>query len=254
MSKFPVKLSDSVLDEFNSMLPWFAGTRLPDGRLLGRIAARENKRDTEQPIPDKRIVRLHEALDLSNKRVLEIGCFEGIHTLGLRKFCADVTAIDIRPVNVLKTLARLSAFGTSANVYQCDVESIDADFPDFDVIFHCGVLYHLEDPVAHLRKLLPHCSSIYLDTHIATVELRDAELSSGGRMYVGHRHLEGGWTDPFSGRASSAFWLTLDDLRDLLSEYGFASEIWSERAERNGPRVGLLAARHGEGKDRSIDS
>ena len=241
VSNFPVALTDAVLDEFNAMLPWFAGTRLPDGRLLGRIAARENKRDTEQPIPDKRITRLHDALDLTEKRVLEVGCFEGIHTLGLRRYCRDVTAIDIRPVNVLKTLARLSAFGTSAHVFQCDVEAIGTDFPDFDVIFHCGVLYHLEDPVAHLERLLPHCRAIYLDTHIATPDLVDATLDSGGRTYRGHRHVEGGWTDPFSGRAASAFWLTLDDLESVLARHGFAAEIWSERAERNGPRVGLLA-------------
>lgn len=243
MKSFPVDLSEKALAEFNEMLPWFAGTALPDGRVLGNIGTRDNKRDSLQAVPDKRIVRLHKELDLSNKSVFELGCFEGIHTLGLRMFSPDVTAIDIRPVNVLKTLARLSAYGTSAKVFQFDVEEIQPDFPHFDVVFHCGVLYHLEDPVTHLERLLPHCNSIYLDTHISSVAAAVDKFEVGGRTYLGHDHHEGGWEDPFSGRGRGAFWMQLSDIEALLVRHGFTSTLWSERDERNGPRIGLLARR-----------
>jgi SAM-dependent methyltransferase len=242
MRKFPVQLDDRALQEFNDMLPWFAGMALPDGRVLGKVGTRENKRDVLETVPDKRIVRLNAEVGLAGKSVLELGCFEGLHTLGLRMFSSDVTAVDIRAVNVLKTLARLSAFGTSANVFQFDVETIDANFPDYDVIFHCGVLYHLEDPVAHLLRLLPHCRAMYLDTHVAPPGANDT-LVSTGETYQGHRFVEGGWADPFSGRAPEAFWLLQSDIITLFERHGFATTVWSERAERNGPRIGLLAIR-----------
>jgi tRNA (mo5U34)-methyltransferase len=210
---------------------------------VGRIGARENKRDTEQAIPDKRITRLHEVLNLTGRSVLEVGCFEGIHTLGLCGYGAEVTAIDIRPVNVVKTLVRLSAFGQSARVFVCDVEDEGVKWPHFDVVFHCGVLYHLEDPVRHLKAILPRCSAIYLDTHIAGPDNSADALDTCGKRYFGYRFREGGWSDPFSGRAETAFWLQLKDVTKLLDEQGFATQLWSERSERNGPRVGLFAHR-----------
>ncbi|GAB6195294.1 class I SAM-dependent methyltransferase [Lysobacter xanthus] len=235
-------LSARALQDVNDALPWFAATALPDGRIVGRVATRENKRDTLQPVPDKRIIRLHNELDLSDKRVLEVGCFEGIHTLGLLEFCSDVTAVDVRPINVIKTLARLSVHGRSARVFTLDIEQHGVG-AHYDVIFHCGVLYHLEDPVTHLRSALAACDAIYLDTHIAAAG-RDVDVAVlDGREYLGYRHTEGGWSDPFSGRAGSAFWLRREDIDALFHEAGFSSETWSERDERNGPRIGLLGRR-----------
>lgn len=232
-----------ALDELNATLPWFAATQLPDGRLVGRLDARAHKRDTLQAVPDKRIVRLHQALDLSDKSVLEVGCFEGIHTLGLVEFCPRVTAIDVRPINVLKTLARLSAHGRSAAAYTVDIEQPDALPGRFDVMFHCGVLYHLENPVTHLQAALRACDAIYLDTHVASPGRDSDEADFAGRRYRGYRHVEGGWQDPFSGRGSSAFWLRREDIASLFDEAGFSFETWSERDERNGARIGVLGRR-----------
>ena len=243
MQPMTAPLSDPSLQELNAALPWHAGTLLADGRLIGRLDARPHKREEVQPIPDKRIRRLDEALALAGKSVLEVGCFEGIHTLGLRHFGANVTAVDIRPMNVLKTLARLSAHGESARVFVLDVEDAAASLGHFDVVFHCGVLYHLEDPVAHLRAVLPACDAMYLDTHVASSGTDQDTLLSGGERFLGYRYQEGGWNDPYSGRGASAFWLTLPDLRALIESLGFTCEIWSERAERNGARIGMLARR-----------
>lgn len=246
MTVTPAPLSDRALVDLNAALPWFAAAALPDGRILGRLDARRDKRDTVQPIPDKRIVRLHEVLDLSRRSVLEVGCFEGIHTLGLLEFCPDVTAVDVRPLNVVKTLARLSAHGRSSAVYTVDIEDPQVAWSGrFDVVFHCGVLYHLENPVAHLEVVLRACDAIYLDTHVAGGEYDGDEMEHAGRRYVGYRHVEGGWADPFSGRGPCAFWLRVDDIRGIFDAAGFSFELWSERDERNGPRIGVLGRRTG---------
>ena len=243
LPRFEVRLRDEDLEQLNRTLPWYAGTELADGRILGSLDARPGKRESVQPIPDKRIAKLDATLGLADKKVLEIGCFEGIHTIGLCSFGAEVTAVDLRPINVVKTAVRLAAYGYSATVLPLDVEDSTIDLPDYDLIFHCGVLYHLEDPVKHLLRLLPRCRAIYLDTHVAEETANDATLTAEGRTYEGHEHHEAGWADPFSGRGTQAFWLRASDLVGLLEEAGFRAERWSEREERNGRRVGLFATR-----------
>src|SRR5688572_19747228 len=71
-------LSDSDLDRLNELLPWRCFTVDSHGRPLGGVAWR-GKRSTPQRIPDHRIEHFHERFDLSDKHVLEIGCFEGVH-------------------------------------------------------------------------------------------------------------------------------------------------------------------------------
>lgn len=209
---------------------------------MGRLT--EGKRPNPNAIPDNRIRRLHRAINLKNKSVLEIGCFEGIHTIGLRHFTRHVTAIDVRPVNVFKTLARLSLHGADAKVFVADCEAIDASFGRFDVIFHFGVLYHLHDPVTHLLKLGGVGETIYLDTHVAEPGAEHMHYEAGGARYAFTPVKEGGWDDPFSGTQASARHLTLDSLERALTTAGFAAQrVTQVRRERHGPRVLILASK-----------
>jgi tRNA (mo5U34)-methyltransferase len=238
-------ISDRELAEINAMLDWHAGTLLPDGRLLGKLAVRAKKRVDPQRIPDKRIVKLDQLVGLSGKRVLEVGCFEGIHTLGLRQYCDDVTAIDVRPANVMKTLARLAYHGSHAKVFQMNVEELNVDLGVFDVIFHCGVLYHLLNPVEQLISVGNLTSKyLFLDTHIARDEKKIETRLCDRLEYRGAYHDEGGWRDPFSGKDARAFWLTYESLIASLRLAGFQdTQLLEERSERNGPRVSLLASK-----------
>lgn len=244
LQQWTVNITDQELEEINSLLPWYAGTRLPDGRILGRLNARSGKRDEPGKIPDKRIVRLNDEIPLGSLSVLEVGCFEGIHTVGLRRYCENVTAIDVRPVNVFKTLARLACHGTWAKVFQKDVQHFSERDGQFDLVFHCGVLYHLLSPAEHIVSLGHLAKHIFLDTHIARDEPRMEERHLGEVAYTGAYHDEGGWSDPFSGRDPLAFWLSQQSLLDLLAHAGFRElKIWEIREERNGPRISLVASR-----------
>jgi SAM-dependent methyltransferase len=237
-------LSDRDLADLNQMLAWHAGTTLADGRLLGRLGAIRGKRDAPQRIPDKRIALLDQKISLRDKSILEVGCFEGIHTVGLRIYSDDVTAVDIRPINVVKTLARLAYHGTYAKVFQADIEQLPAGFGSFDVIFHCGVLYHLMNPAEHLQRLGGMSRHLFLDTHVEEPETAVQARSMSGKQYWGAYHDEEGWCDPFSGKDRKAFWLRQDSLELLLAMAGFHHvEILQRRDERNGPRIALLASR-----------
>ena len=81
-----ISVTDEDLDEVNNMLDWHAGTLLPDGRLLGRLERTPGKRTRPDTVPDERIILLNRRVPLRGRSVLEIGCFEGIHTLGLCQF------------------------------------------------------------------------------------------------------------------------------------------------------------------------
>ena len=182
----------------------------------------------------KPVERLHKTLDLNGKNVLEVGCFEGAHTASFLNYTDDVTAIDIRPQNVINTLIRLSVLGHKAKVLVANVEDLDGSVEKFDILFHCGVLYHLTNPVKHFKKLSGLSDYILLDTHIAQPSVKSEEIDG----YEGASRIEGGCSDPFSGKDSYAVWLTEDSLRSLIKDSGYSMfEEWETRNERNGLRV-----------------
>ena len=242
------RLSDEDLQQLNRLLPWRCFTVDGKGRRFGDLAW-AGKRAVPQLVPDPRIVQMHAAFDLTGKHVLEIGCFEGVHTVGLCRFAARVTAVDARIENVVKTVVRAAMFGCRPEVMPCDVESAAdlALLPAVDLVHHVGVLYHLLDPVAHLRRLATQVrQGMLLDTHVAPTASATHTYESGGATHRYHRHREGGKAEVFSGMYDHAKWLLLDDLIALLRQIGFTKvEVIEHREERNGPRVRLHASRVG---------
>lgn len=237
-------LGDHEIQRLNELLPWACFTADGQGRRVGK-AASATKRSTPQSIPDERIVRLDAALGLRDKHVVELGCFEGVHTIALCDRAARVTAVDARVENVVKTLTRTWLYGHRPELALQDVEDTSAtDIYECDVLHHNGVLYHLHDPVGHLRRALARVrSGLLLDTHIS----RDHEATSryqvdGQSFRV--REVKEFPDSPFAGMYPSARWLLLDDLRDEVRRAGFEDVVVEEvREERNGLRVLLIARR-----------
>jgi tRNA (mo5U34)-methyltransferase len=190
---------------------------------------------------------MNERFQLAGKHVLEVGCFEGVHTIALCHVAGKVTAIDSRIENVVKSILRTAMFGCSPTILCCNVEEPAAvgTLPHADYAHHVGVLYHLRDPAAHLLALGGIIRrGVMLDTHIATAESAVEEYESAGRKYRYRRYVEGGKRDVFSGMYDHAKWLLMDDLKAILAQAGFSSvEIAEHREERNGPRVLVFAQR-----------
>ncbi|MGJ4748412.1 class I SAM-dependent methyltransferase [Leptospira sp. SA-E8] len=241
-------LSDTELELLNRLLPWSCFTATLDGRRFGN-AAWEGKRGTPQMIPDARIEVLNQLFDLREKSVLEVGAFEGVHTIGLSKFAREVVAIDSRIENVVKTIVRTNLFGFKPSVSLCDVE-VDDQFrklPQVDVIHHVGVLYHLKDPVRHLQRLAAKARvGMLLDTHYATTEMASDLYEVSGQVFRYFNYRESGRKDVFSGMYDHAKWLLMDDIKTLLRDAGFTDiRVTQDGLQRNGPRVTLYAARKG---------
>lgn len=239
-------LNDEDLAELNNMLHWNCFTSDSHGRRFG-MAAWGSKRDKPETIPDQRIVMMNDRFDLSDKHVLEVGCFEGIHSLGLLQYARKVTAVDARMDHVVKTIVRCAMFGYTPTVFGYDVESIPSDVSllQADLVHHVGVLYHLKNPVGHLLDLGRYIKNgVMLDTHYCLAEDATEKYSVQGKEYAYKRYLEYGKKEAFSGMYDHSKWLLLEDIVACLKETGFDQvEIIEKRDERNGPRVLLFAER-----------
>jgi tRNA (mo5U34)-methyltransferase len=244
---FPLStFSDAQILQLNSMLPWAAMTVDEHGRTLGSPWSSE-KRANPQTFIEKRQIAFNAAFPLAGKHVLEVGCFEGIHTIGCLNLGARVTAVDSRMENLVKTLVRLWCYGRTADLKLWDLEEESpADVPkEWDVLHHVGVLYHLTDPVRHLQDTLSRTKdALLLDTHIATDEAgADRDYEVDGKRYRYFYHGEKN-ASPFAGVRDHAKWLLLEDLVETIKQRGFNDvRVVSDRAERNGRRITLWAFR-----------
>jgi 2-polyprenyl-3-methyl-5-hydroxy-6-metoxy-1,4-benzoquinol methylase len=243
--KFLELLSDDDLTQLNGILRWNCFTVDSQGRRFGN-AAWEGKRSAPQVIPDPRILLMNDRFGLSNNHVLEIGCFEGIHTIGLCQYAKKVTAVDARIENVVKTIVRCGFFGYCPTVFKCNVEEglLDMALLEADVVCHIGVLYHLKDPVRHLLDLSRFVRmGVLLDTHYAFEEEARQTYEVNGKMYRYKKYREVN-SSVFSGIYGHSKWLRLPDIVQILGDSGFKRvDIVETREERNGPRVLLIALR-----------
>jgi hypothetical protein len=241
-------LTNADVESFNNLLPWAAMTVDPRGRIVGR-AWNSRKRSGVHGLVDARQRKFNDTFDLKDRHVLELGCFEGIHTIGLLLLGASVTAVDGRMENVLKTLARVWAYGMKCDVAKWDFEEAPSELlPDrWDVLHHIGVLYHLSDPVGHLNAVLPRTTqAVLLDTHVAdSAEVATLEYVVDGIPVRYRRKAEPhAVSSPFAGMRDHAKYLVLEDLVEHLRKHGFAqTKVVSNRLERNGRRVTVWAFR-----------
>jgi hypothetical protein len=239
-------LGTDDLNRLNELLPWMCFTADTQGRRFGNLAWK-GKREVPQVVPDPRIVKMDKAFGLKGRSVLEVGCFEGVHTIGLAMAGADVTAVDSRIENVVKTLVRANLFGHKPTSFVCDLEKAEdvQRLPQVDFTHHVGVLYHLKDPVTHLQRLAAITGSGFLlDTHYATPEMVNNSYAVDSREYRYYHYREKGRDEVFSGMYDHAKWLLMDDLKALLAGLGFPRfEILKDEQQRNGPRFTALVSR-----------
>jgi GT2 family glycosyltransferase len=235
-----IALTDAQLEELQNALPWETAMRLPDGRVLGV----PGKRGAISESGDFRVDAVATRMGGSGKRVLELGCHEGIHTVQLARVAREVVALDVRPKNIVCALARLYVHEVdNARLVLGDARSLDGSLGRFDIVFHVGVLYHLLDPVEHLYGLASLGDELLLDTHYGSPnDPGEREtLERGGRRYETYRSREGGWGDSFSGVDQFSRWLTRDSLIELVCDAGYCEiDVTDDRVERNGARITLI--------------
>ena len=93
--------------------------------------------------------------DVSGKRLLDLGCGVGKHSVFFAKLGADVTAIDISPRGIenLKRRAAHNNVDVDARLMACPTTLPDHSF---DLIFGVGIVHHvgLDECLNEVRRLL----------------------------------------------------------------------------------------------------
>lgn len=92
--------------------------------------------------------------DLTGKRALDIGAWDGPYTLEMARRGAAVTGFDIQPsahsgFDVMRRVNRLDAGHICANVYDLSPDQHGT----FDLVTFFGVYYHLKDPLSALSNI-----------------------------------------------------------------------------------------------------
>jgi tRNA (mo5U34)-methyltransferase len=118
--------------------------------------------------------------DLTGKRVLDVGTFEGFWAFELERRGADVVALDVDRIQELDWPPRLRpaedgrrgegfelarrALGSSArrvgcSIYEATPERLEGQF---DLVFCGSVLIHLRDPMLALERMAGLCSGQFI--------------------------------------------------------------------------------------------
>jgi hypothetical protein len=220
-----IVVDDRQLADINSGLKWVIRQTDDGGRAIGGGTV-------EFLVVEGRVRALLQRMSLGGLRVLEPGCLDGHLTVGLCAAGADVTACDIRPMCLIKTFARCLAFGFQPRLLLHDARRL-SELGTFDVIFHSGLLYHLDNPIDHFREIASIAPVILLDTHTA----KPGEPLDTLAGYQGMWYREFGWQDEQSGLEAKSLWPTRPELRRLFIECGFRYEAIRETDDGpDGPR------------------
>lgn len=92
-------------------------------------------------------------INLSGKKVLEIGCGLGAHTEALCRLGAQVTSIDLAPMSIKITQRRLALKGLIAEVMEADAENLPFADGYFDYIWSWGVIHHSPNTIKCAREI-----------------------------------------------------------------------------------------------------
>jgi tRNA (mo5U34)-methyltransferase len=123
---------------------WWHSIDLGDGLITAGVHPLEHFRDN--------YARFKLPHDLTGKRVLDIGCWDGFYSFEAERHGAEVVAIDCwRPETFLYARRELGSRAEfhEMSVYELNRESLGT----FEIVLFLGVLYHLPDPFLALRRV-----------------------------------------------------------------------------------------------------
>jgi len=189
---------------------WWHSFELPDGTIIeGRCNLFGLKeRLANFPVPQ----------DLTGKRVLDIGTWDGWYAFELAKRGADVVAIDCWDNPRFYEMRRLLNLEARVEYRLLDVYDISPETVGrFDVVIFFGVLYHLKHPLLALEKVCSVTRELACVDSYVLREPQEAELPFEGRLVM-----EFFETDEFGGQTDNWVAPSAPCLRAFCRTAGFA--------------------------------
>lgn len=150
----------------------FHNIRLDDGTLTKpEVGLSTGENSTFQSA--KRMIDLVYPGERSHLRVADLGCLEGGYTVEFARLGLQSLGIDVRQINIdACRFVQSQVSLPNLDFVLDDVWNI-ANYGSFDVMFCCGLFYHLDNPHKFLNILAKVTNRLLiLDTHFS--EARDA--------------------------------------------------------------------------------
>lgn len=166
---------------------------------------------------------------LDGMRVLELGPLEGGHSYALEKLGADVLAIESNADAYLKCLIAKEITGIKARFMLGDVtEFLKTTRERFDMIFACGVLYHMCDPMTVIEDICratDRCyvwSHVFDETHYKGPPRRKLFDPRHSEMELWETNYGRSSKDPkfWGGNGAYARWMRTNDMLSLFDRHG----------------------------------
>jgi len=200
----------------------------------------------------ERIFDLNKVSRIKDKKILEIGPFEGGNTKQLFDLGAkSITAIESNREFYFKTSLVKDAFNLdNLKLYFADCNVLLKDkelFPDkcFDMLYASGVLYHMSNPVETIEIFSRLADTIYVNSHVASEHVPSGEWTelsdSVGNKYSCRENTYNKGQH-WGGVDESALWLSRQSMFDVFTNHGYKIQIL-EDSENNvrGNYLGFLA-------------
>jgi len=215
---------------------------------------------------DERISWMVEKLGgVDGKRILELGPLEGGHTymLEAEHNAKQIISIEANERAYLKCLVAKEILGTTSSRFLLgDFNEYMATSNEFfDVVVACGVLYHMQNPAEHIKRLCSSADTVFVWTHYYDKELIEAigdevakkfnhesPTSFEGYDYVLYQqdYLDAlGWSGFCGAGSQSANWIKLDDIYNMFDKYDFeiTDTNFHEKNHIHGPAIAFIAKR-----------
>jgi 2-polyprenyl-3-methyl-5-hydroxy-6-metoxy-1,4-benzoquinol methylase len=172
---------------------------------------------------------------LSEIRVLDLACLEGLYAIEFARHGARALGVEIRETNLAKARVVKDLLGIdNLDLAQDDVRNLSLEkYGSFDAVLCLGILYHLDAPdvfdfVHRMSEVTSRC--LVIDTHVSTTS--EASYTYRGKEYWGKYFTEHEPDTTIEEREKSlwasidnvrSFWLTRPSLYNLLGQAGFTS-------------------------------
>ena len=182
---------------------------------------------------------VHRSIHRSKIRILDLGALEGGLSFEMAREGWSAIGVEGRADNFRKASLIADYYALpNLRFVQRDVKKLTrAELGVFNVILCCGLLYHLDDPIAHLRQLatlLAGDGLLFLDTHVAPdahamrYGTHERSLSEPVTFVDGEHEYEGRWwSEPSEGDLKERMWSAISNARSMwLSRRSLIRALW----------------------------
>lgn len=172
--------------------------------------------------------------DLTNKTVLDLGCFEGAHTYQFEKKNAIVTGIESNTHLFLKCLINKNTLNMKSKFLLGDITKYMTEYlktgKKYDLVWCCGILYHLPNPIECLSLISKISKSFYIWTLYVTKNseeiwnpINKMKMSFDNEQYFGYKYVYPNRYDrEYAGANPYCIRISLDTIVKFCKKFGFS--------------------------------